>query len=76
MGAKVIYKCACMKDEAQVDVPSRNEDEEIMSWMNILGAALTVDHRRRSPLCMSEKMEYAKIYISPNGQIGGEEMVN
>ncbi len=76
MSTEVIYKCRCMKEEAKLEIPARRDDEEIGSWMNILQAALTVDHRKRSPLCVRTAMEYAKIYVPPDGGIGMEKKVH
>lgn len=68
----VRYKCACMAEEAAIDVPGRRDDELIETWMDVMGAALMLDHRRRSPLCMAKAMQYAKIYVPPHAVMIGQ----
>lgn len=58
----VYYKCQCMKEEAMVWVPDRTETQDVVDWVeNVAGISIARDHAKRSPLCMSQVMEYMKI---------------
>lgn len=57
----IFYKCKCMPTEAAIQCESRLDDEDIRDYMAYITSALHVDHRGRSPLCLRDKMEYAKI---------------
>lgn len=75
---EVRYKCACMPAEASIQVPFRNENEDVVQWMqNCLTPAIYLDHRRRSPNCRAAVMEYAKLPVPENARfIGGKPEVN
>lgn len=69
----VIYKCRCMAEEATVAVPDRRDDENVVDWVQqIVGSALLLDHRTRSPDCRSNVTEYVKIPVDTgeNAMIG------
>lgn len=71
------YKCRCMDAEASIQVPERQEAEDIIQWMNlVVQAAIYLDHRRRSPSCKTTEMEYAKLPMPENAPfIGGKPSV-
>lgn len=71
---QIPYKCRCMTEEATVSVPARRADVDIVTWVQLtVVGAVTVDHRRRSPLCRSTTMEFIKIPAPENApHIGGE----
>lgn len=51
-----------------VAVADRRNDQDIVDWVgNTVGHAIADDHRKRSPLCMSNVMEYAKFEVDPAG---------
>lgn len=69
----IAYKCACMPVEASITVRYRRTDEDVTEWMEMVQAALGVDHQLRSPLCMRTAVEYAKIPAPENAPfIGGK----
>ena len=55
------YKCKCMTEEVVVLVAERRRTEDVLSYMNYIQMALSVDHRFRSPLCMTDTIEYCKL---------------
>lgn len=64
----VFYTCrACGVHQAEVKVRARRPDEDIMPWMESLTIALTLDHRRRSPLCAAESMDEVRVPL-PSAQ--------
>lgn len=73
------YKCSCMLEEGSFVVRYRRSDEDVVDWMeDALNDALSRDHRRRSPLCMATKTEYAIIPAPENatGGIGTKPVTN
>lgn len=51
-----------MTSESVVHVPERHSADDIVYWVEqVVGQAISTDHRARSPLCQATKMEYAKI---------------
>lgn len=64
------YKCRCMDGEATFQMRERRRTEDIADYMRDVQVALGKDHRQRSPLCVSDKTDYLKIQIEPDGQIG------
>lgn len=75
---EVRYKCHCMAAEAVVKVPFRRDGETVTQWMQrCVETALYLDHRVRSPLCLSETMEYAKLPAPENAPfLGAKPQVN
>jgi hypothetical protein len=75
---EVRYKCACMPLEAGIGVVQRDPNRDVIEWMEaIVRPAIMYDHRRHSPRCMREKMEYAKIPMDPaTDLVGGKTVPN
>lgn len=64
----VAYKCRCMDSEATIAVPDRKPDQDIVNWVEItVAGGMGEDHRRRSPHCQADKVEYAKFEVDPAG---------
>lgn len=63
----ILYKCFCMTAEVEVAVPDRLPETDILDWMEIVQECLAADHAKRSPLCQSDKAEYAKIPFDEHG---------
>lgn len=78
MSIEVHYKCKCLSEERTVMVPARRADEEVVEWMHsCVEPSIYLDHRMTSPDCRQSTMEYAKIYIDPQGtMLGGQPKVN
>lgn len=73
----VIYKCVCQNSEQTVTVPDRLPNVDINFWIsNIVGNCLAYDHSAKSPNCKAEAMEYLKIPVEENVQIGGKKVIN
>lgn len=75
---EVRYKCVCMETEVAVRLPFRAADRDVVDWMREdVGAAISADHRARSPTCARRTMAYVKI---PNPEsaphIGGRPEVH
>lgn len=65
------YKCHCMPSEVDLMVRERTASEGVVEWMeSVARPALTDDHQRRSPLCMSNAVEYLKIPFDNDVPIG------
>lgn len=63
------YKCYCMEKEAELTVPDRLPDEDIVHWMETaVGFALYTAHRLRSPNCQSTSVQYLKIPHNGDGE--------
>ena len=68
---KLIYKCHCMARERQIDVTDRASGSEIAEWMDcIITPAISYDHRNLNRLCRAASMEYVKIPMIPDQEIG------
>lgn len=67
---KIIYKCRCMAAETEIDVPDRRTGTEIAVWLDMVRGNIAFDHRELSSHCQSTQMEYAKIPLDDNSQIG------
>ena len=64
---EVRYRCACMVEEAVLDVRDRLPSEDVVEWVEgPLMQVMTADHRRRSPTCQSTKTDYVKIHVPEN----------
>lgn len=72
MTVKVLYKCECLRAEAEVEVPQRPHGGELMLWMGVLTAMIAMDHGTRSPRCRSVVMEYVKIPVTEGADCLGE----
>lgn len=68
----VRYKCGCQDAERTVQVQERRTGEDVLDFMRRVQLAIGADHRKTSPLCMSNTMEYAKV-PAPGDRIGGAE---
>jgi hypothetical protein len=64
------YKCRCMAAEVSVQMRERGKVEPIERYMHAIQSELSVDHARRSPLCVAGKMEYVKLPVEPGEAIG------
>jgi len=59
-----------MQKEASLELPERRSSEDIADYMAFIQMALSVDHRKLSPLCMSQTMEYCKMPADSDQGIG------
>jgi hypothetical protein len=50
-----------MQDEVTLHMPARSMQEDVIDFVERMQRDIGVDHRKRSPLCMATKLEYAKI---------------
>lgn len=68
------YKCACMPTEVALSVRYHTSDEDVVEWMrDVVQQEIGRDHANRSPLCMRNAMEYAKIPVPENAPyVGGK----
>jgi hypothetical protein len=56
------YSCTCMKGEVSFEMPARGDGQDTADWMkHDVTPALSADHRRRSPLCVSKMVQKLKI---------------
>lgn len=68
---ELAYKCSCMQDEQQFFVRERNDDEDIVDYMEtVVRPALGIHHTKVSPLCQSPTVEYLKLPISDDKPLG------
>lgn len=58
---KVTYKCKCMAQETELDVPDRRQDAPIEGWMNCVLYCVSYDHAALNSGCTYEKLEYMMI---------------
>lgn len=71
----IAYKCHCMKEEVMLQIPPRESTEDIIVWMNlVVQPAIYLDHRKRSPTCKRNEMEYAKIHLPENAEFIGQDI--
>lgn len=63
----VEYKCKCMVEPDTVYVRYRRNDEDVITWMNLVTSAISQAHGLRSPTCWHTTMEYAKIPYGKDG---------
>ena len=69
----VLYRCRCMAEDASVWVPDRKDGQDVVDWVEqTVGRALAADHRARSPLCASEKVEHVSIPLPPGTEHLGQ----
>lgn len=72
----VKYKCACMQDEVEIQVPARTKRQNVVEFVQNTAALIHADHSLRNSLCTRNTMEYMKIPVLPNmpvGEADGEE---
>jgi hypothetical protein len=62
-----------MPAEVEVYVRERGFREDIGEWLEAMQSVITLDHRNRSPLCLSNVMEYAKIPAPRDGERIGDK---
>lgn len=73
---EVKYKCKCQTDEQTLFILARNSNEEILHYMNYMQQQIGAHHADYgSKKCRNTTMEYAKIYVTPEGVIGGQETI-
>ena len=67
----IFYKCACFESERLVEIPDRVVGQDVLEFMEGAAVAIGADHRRKSPRCREQTMEYAKIpFDNPNAGVG------
>lgn len=66
------YSCSCGIDRVTVRVDERRPDEDVKVWMDRAVAAVTEDHRQRSPACQAETIDELMIPIPPGVERVGE----
>jgi hypothetical protein len=60
----VLYRCSCLTEDAQVEVPERVPALGVGPWVEqVVAARIGQDHARRSPACRETTMSYVKIPI-------------
>jgi len=69
---EVKYRCGCMAAEAALLVIPRDPKRDVAEWIDgPLMAAVSYDHKTRSPFCRAVALEYLKIPADdPTGAIG------
>lgn len=67
---EIKYKCECQTVEQTIFILERNNNELIEHYMKYMQMQIFIGHSKLSPRCKKTKMEYVKIYIENNGQIG------
>lgn len=67
---EMIYKCRCMSIEDSFLMRERRRNEKIVDFMKEVQERLGIEHRRRSPLCLSTTTEYAKFRVRDGTPIG------
>lgn len=68
---EIRYKCRCMSSEVELMVRERTGSENVVEWMEtVVRPALGEDHQKRSPLCVSNAVDYLKIPFDENVPIG------
>lgn len=67
---KVFYKCSCMQDEGSFQMQERGPRESIQVFMVRLTEQLSIDHRMRNAACRAVKVEYVKIPVAADKNVG------
>lgn len=69
---RVRYSCnLCGIRGVTVHVPAR-KDEDVKEWVEqVMGNALSADHRRRSPECQPQSLQDVMIPVEGTDRIGG-----
>lgn len=67
------YSCpACGLVDEKVDVRDREPGENVVTWTrDVMGWAINIQHRRRSPGCNAKTAEDVKIPMTGRNIIGG-----
>ena len=70
MTITVLYTCdSCGVKDAEVQVPERGPNEDVVRWLEQKAAgAISVHHRQVSPLCRASKMTHVKIPLPQSGE--------
>ncbi len=69
------FKCSCMPIRAEVEVPPRRPDEDILFWMdNCVTSSIYLAHRKLSPNCASKKMDELLIPNPDAAEYIGQEV--
>lgn len=69
---KILWKCRCMQDQAEVEVAERLPDQDIVHWVEqTVAAAVTRAHASLSPVCRATRMEFVKIPAPENAPFLG-----
>lgn len=65
---EILYTCRdCGVHDAKVPVRERWNGEDVISWMGAVGLTISIDHRRRSPLCNATHITQTKIPLPAGG---------
>lgn len=72
MNITVLYsRHGCGLHRAEVSVPMRQPDQDLMKWMDTLGICLANDHAKRSPECTAHSCADVMIPIAGTEYVGG-----
>jgi len=70
----VRYKCVCMGEEVELQVPERKPVVDVVMWLeDVVTPRVAADHMARSPQCRSRVLEHIKLPVPPDGIVGGTE---
>lgn len=62
------YRCQCMKDEAEVEIPQRAEHTNVVFYIEkIVMKKVGADHHLRSPDCRATSVQDIKIPTTERG---------
>ncbi len=68
------YKCRCMSERADLQVPERKLSVDVVLWLNdIVMPRVAADHRLRSPTCREKTLEECMLPAPPDKHIGSKE---
>lgn len=68
----VLYSCrTCGLKDVTVQVRAREDNEEVVAWMEACGKVLGADHFLRNPHCRTESLSDIKIPITGADRVGG-----
>lgn len=71
MTIDVLYTCkGCGLDKVKVAVAERGA-EDVVVWMDSTMRTLAVDHRRRSPQCVADRLDLMVPTTGRGDRIGG-----
>jgi len=70
---RIRYSCkVCGLKDIEIQIPFRDSNEDVVKWMESKVIPATgADHRRRSPLCMTQELSDLKIPITGAEYVGG-----
>jgi hypothetical protein len=68
---KVIYTCGtCGVKDREVIVPEREENQDVLKYVNSVAECIGADHASVSPNCRANKIKEVKIPVSKDGVVG------